>query len=713
MKEARNATTSRSRQSYCTHPPNRLTAARPPATEQLQVVTDSNSKLIDFWAIQEDWLNPRDPYHDQIISKFLKGTGFWRPEQGGWQVFLNGTGPSRVIFEVPNSRVRTVTDLGVTKKAAYFLSYNDVNAYKSAIEHETNLILPPLPAPFSFPPNTEFPLPTKRITSKNAFKRFGSSALNSSSSCAVDEDTDLAKAMELLQTPGATFVAIDVESFERNHDKLLEFGISTARIPTAQTPITHSTEHYRVQETLSLRNGRYVPDNSHKFNFGRTEILPLREIAGRIDYIFQDPRVVFVGHDAKGDIKYLQDAGSQLNAQKVLVLDTQRVWKALARVREPASDGGGNNRQMSLKALCAEMGVENVRDLHNAGNDAEYTMQVFLRMAQAGIEEVKEGKQPVKQEKVVVEKEEGVSDTVRERAEGESEAASKRAKLYDWIRKDGVWTKAPNARAVVAPTSHGEAGRQGKKGDEEMSDSAYTPPPPIAPGSIPARETMQSFSSIPGIPSGPMDSNVYRRNRFSSAGPGNHRGLQMAGSRMIHTRPSRGRGDRIVGKGKDLERKDAVDTPSTVSPLPQLENTKWERRRPLSDSTSVSHYPLSDRLTSCRGDLLDVLDRELPRQPTSPRSDHTFAIAPDIVSVMDSMPVSKSAAGTDRLTSFEGKLPELLEMELPKSPRRARKFWNASNTKQEKQEERSAPGADRLTRVQGELPDFLKRELGK
>ncbi|ODQ50895.1 hypothetical protein SAICODRAFT_27257 [Saitoella complicata NRRL Y-17804] len=560
--------------------------------------------------------------------------------------------------QVPNSQNYTVTDLDETKKAAYLLSYDDVNAYKSAIEHETNLILPPLPASFSFPPNTEFPLPTRRITSRSALKRFWSSTLNPPSARTVDEttyaNTDLAKAMELLQTPGATFVAIDVESFEHNHDKLLEFGISTARVPPAQTPITHSTEHYRVQETLSLRNGRYVPDNSHKFNFGRTEVLPLREIIRRIDHLFQDPNVVFVAHDARGDIKYLRDAGSRLDAQKVLVLDTQRVWTALARVREVASDGGagGNSGQRSLKALCAEIGVENVRDLHNAGNDAEYTMQVFLRMAQAGIE-----------------------------------ATSKPAMLCDWIREDGLRYNALNARAVVASTSQTSQGGSGRRGGEKVNEE------------IPARETTRPFSSIPGIPSQPMDRNVY----------GSYQHSQMGGSRGIHTRPMRGRGDRIVAKGKDPESNGMVDIPSTTLPLPQLENTKWERRPPLSNT--VSNYPLSDRLTSCRGDLLDVLDRELPRQPTPPRTDDTFVIAPDIVSVMDSMPVPQSAAaGADRLTSFEGKLSELLEMELPKSPRRARKFWK---TRQEKQEEMSAPGADRLTRVQGELPEFLKRELGK
>lgn len=79
--------------------------------------------------------------------------------------------------------------------------------------------------------------------------------------------------------------------------------------------------------------------------------------------------VALVGHDLSQDTRYLAKIGVKLEGP-VDELDTQKVHKAWKRA----------DMQRSLKKVLEDLEI-NYRYLHNAGNDAMYTLRALLAMA--------------------------------------------------------------------------------------------------------------------------------------------------------------------------------------------------------------------------------------------------------------------------------------------------------------------------------------------
>lgn len=195
----------------------------------------------------------------------------------------------------------------------------------------------------------------------------------------------------------AIFISVDVESFEFSHDKVTEVGISTIDTRDLRNvapgprgidwrPLIRS-RHFRISEYAHLINRRYVKGCPDAFDFGNSEFVPLRSLPKVIADCFKQPfsarsrqavsreerNIVFVGHDAKTDISYLRKIGYDVTNLRNLkgVLDTAPLYTAHMRLGKP--------NPPSLGKIIHDMDMT-AWNLHNAGNDAVYTLQCVLAL---------------------------------------------------------------------------------------------------------------------------------------------------------------------------------------------------------------------------------------------------------------------------------------------------------------------------------------------
>lgn len=209
------------------------------------------------------------------------------------------------------------------------------------------------------------------------------------------------------QLQDVVFICIDCEAFEHDQKKITEVGVAVldTKDLAATKPGEHGAgwiakmqyAHFRPTEYVMQVNRRFVKGCEDKFAFGDTAWIHLRDAAKVMARIFQCPsrlseaakfnvdlpddkrNVVFIAHGISNDDAYLAQLGFKLSQAENTVrqVDSQRVA------------GGAKNKALGLKRLLEELGVES-QGLHNAGNDAAYTLQAVLFMA------VKEHRQPGK-----------------------------------------------------------------------------------------------------------------------------------------------------------------------------------------------------------------------------------------------------------------------------------------------------------------------------
>ncbi|KAI5804493.1 hypothetical protein EDC01DRAFT_597750, partial [Geopyxis carbonaria] len=230
--------------------------------------------------------------------------------------------------------------------------------------------------------------------------------------CAADDAVDPSPVIQDRELP--MLIAIDVEAWERDRNKVTEIGISildTALIPPlcdlpnltihdidmelyhddlSKRPRTRADtivdliqrRHIRILEHKNLRNGMYVSDAADKFDFGTSEWLSLRDVPAMLGEVFRNfdangnkRKVMLVGHDVKQDLEYLRITGYDVwNIKDLEVLDTATMNKAIAQEYDPRS----------LSKVLMDLGVI-FWNLHNAGNDAAYTLEAFVRLAEKGV----------------------------------------------------------------------------------------------------------------------------------------------------------------------------------------------------------------------------------------------------------------------------------------------------------------------------------------
>ncbi|MCJ1432189.1 hypothetical protein MMC27_001545 [Xylographa pallens] len=200
------------------------------------------------------------------------------------------------------------------------------------------------------------------------------------------------------------FVCVDVESYERSHGQITEIGIATLDtndlIGFAPGPggkdwmAKIRSRHFRIKERVHLVNKDFIigcPDRFEKA-FGESEFISIHDAPAVVASCFRPPfsgpvganlvfssgegeikrKIILVGHDTKTDINYLRDLGYDPgNLSNLLeVLDTSEVFRALKCDTQAGSLGN----------LLCDLGLTGW-NLHNAGNDAAYTLQALIGIA--------------------------------------------------------------------------------------------------------------------------------------------------------------------------------------------------------------------------------------------------------------------------------------------------------------------------------------------
>ncbi|CAF9930024.1 MAG: hypothetical protein ALECFALPRED_004502 [Alectoria fallacina] len=185
------------------------------------------------------------------------------------------------------------------------------------------------------------------------------------------------------------FISVDVEAFEFNQKLVTEIGISTLDTvdllglqPGAKGnnwAAKIRSRHFRIQEHSHRLNKVHVGGCPDKFDFGQSEWISKQDVVSvlkecfnpsRSPYLSGTCRVVLVGHDIAADMKYLNELGFDVARMTIDCIDTSDIYKASRR------DG----RQSALSTLLLQCGIP-AKHLHNAGNDASYTLRVMVAIA--------------------------------------------------------------------------------------------------------------------------------------------------------------------------------------------------------------------------------------------------------------------------------------------------------------------------------------------
>lgn len=160
-----------------------------------------------------------------------------------------------------------------------------------------------------------------------------------------------------------------------------------------------------IHDYSGYRNGQYTPDNRRHFNFGRSETATLDDVIGRMQTLIARLSsigpLLLVFHNASAEQAYFRDLGVDtsgwqtgfppvevthdnistgppplvLGPGKVYIQDTQKLFAASGHSSAVPQIGLSN----ALKALDIP-----ARKLHNAGNDAYYTLAVYEALAGQG-----------------------------------------------------------------------------------------------------------------------------------------------------------------------------------------------------------------------------------------------------------------------------------------------------------------------------------------
>lgn len=195
----------------------------------------------------------------------------------------------------------------------------------------------------------------------------------------------------------AVVASIDIEVAEEANSTIYEIGISIldtrdlANVGPGDGSDWFSlikSHHLLTYEYLTCRNSKYVNGCPDMFNFGISELPDEADLAKRLlsilkkhvhpdgatenDWQLHRPLIV-VGHGFKSDAGFLRSIGVDLNNEiysHAAVIDTQHIDQVCHDLPQPRN----------LAALLSELEIKSTY-LHNAGNDATYTMQALIAMA--------------------------------------------------------------------------------------------------------------------------------------------------------------------------------------------------------------------------------------------------------------------------------------------------------------------------------------------
>lgn len=193
----------------------------------------------------------------------------------------------------------------------------------------------------------------------------------------------------------AIFIAIDLEAYESPPRMITEIGLATldTRDLKGIAPGDIGKEwhrfirgrHIRVDEWKHLVNHQYVTGCPGSFEFGESEFVPKNQVGSVLASCFRYPfsqeegdlngeateerNIVLVGHDLGQDINYCHQLGfSVLNRASIKEsIDTVGMYRAYTK--DPSA--------RSLGSILYDCDISGWH-LHNAGNDAVYTIQAMI-----------------------------------------------------------------------------------------------------------------------------------------------------------------------------------------------------------------------------------------------------------------------------------------------------------------------------------------------
>ncbi|TVY13160.1 Uncharacterized protein LARI1_G008062 [Lachnellula arida] len=237
------------------------------------------------------------------------------------------------------------------------------------------------------------------------------------------------------------FVCVDIEAYERNNNLITEIGIATLDTDDLAGVVPGEgganwmklirARHFRINEHKHLNNTEFVSGCADRFEHGTSEFISLKDAPRIVASCFKHPfskpgddtepeekrSIILVGHDLNQDINYLKKMGYDVyNLSNLLeCVDTANMWKYMTR----------DNNPRKLAMILAELRLIGW-NLHNAGNDAVYTLWAMIGISVKHLKEHSEReeiKEAMKQERIqrsVAEAEK----TATEREEGWSSGGS-------------------------------------------------------------------------------------------------------------------------------------------------------------------------------------------------------------------------------------------------------------------------------------------------
>lgn len=218
------------------------------------------------------------------------------------------------------------------------------------------------------------------------------------------------------------FISVDIESWERDHKLITEIGVSTIDTLDLMNLAPESwharirSRHFRISGREKFANRVFVHGCPDHFQFGVSEFVPIEEAARIVDSCFAYPfsagyecegpvcdengtllpqkptispvnpadeqkkrNVILLGHGIDGDISYMLNLGCSIvnpssadyDGSKILeTLDTTVLYRSYKKSETTAS----------LATVCKDVGIDTFF-LHNAGNDARYTLEALIKIA--------------------------------------------------------------------------------------------------------------------------------------------------------------------------------------------------------------------------------------------------------------------------------------------------------------------------------------------
>lgn len=185
----------------------------------------------------------------------------------------------------------------------------------------------------------------------------------------------LKNAMDIVFRQRRTLLCFDIEAWELNNGFVTEIGMA-AYVPAKQRgaliPVIKMV-HILIKEHMLRRNGRFVANHSDQFNgkisYVMTQDEAVRFVQGILDHHYsQEDKYYLVGHGHQGDLSWLVSMGIRI-PDDIQWLDTQSIYSATH-----------GKKGASLTNALRQAEIPHAL-LHNAGNDAYYTLLLALRLS--------------------------------------------------------------------------------------------------------------------------------------------------------------------------------------------------------------------------------------------------------------------------------------------------------------------------------------------